>query len=61
MMHWLLETDRAFAFETCGRWLLIYSKRRRPAELVPLLGTLQGFRDQVPRVVFDLYGPSASD
>lgn len=61
MMHWLLETDRAFAFETCGRWLLTYSKRRRPAELVPLLGTLQQFRAQVPRVVFDLYGPPASD
>jgi hypothetical protein len=24
-------------------------------DLIPLLGTLKGFRDQVPRVVYDLY------
>jgi hypothetical protein len=24
-------------------------------DLIPLLGTLKGFREQVPRVVFDLY------
>lgn len=58
MMRYLLGTDPAFAFEACGRWLLCYSKRRRPTELVPLLGTLKGFRDHVPRVVFDLYRPS---
>ncbi len=56
MMHWLLGTDRAFAFETSGPWLLAYSKRRKPAELVPLFGTLRQFRDGIPRVVYDLYG-----
>jgi hypothetical protein len=60
MMRFLLGTDPAFAFEACGRWLLCYSKRRRPTELVPLLGTLKGFRDHVPRVVYDLYRPDAS-
>jgi hypothetical protein len=60
MMRFLLQTDRAFGFEACGRWLLCFSKRRRPTELVPLLGTLQGFREHVPRVVFELYGPDAS-
>lgn len=60
MMHWLLGTDPAFAFEACGRWLLVASKRRRPKELIPLLGTLRRFRDQVPRVVYDLYGLRAS-
>jgi hypothetical protein len=60
MMRFLLGTDPAFAFEACGRWLLCSSKRRRPTELVPLLGTLKGFRDHVPRVVFDLYRPDAS-
>jgi hypothetical protein len=61
MMRWLLETDRTFSFESSARWLLVSSKRRRPADLIPLLGTLQQFKDQVPRVVFDLYGapPSA--
>ena len=60
MMHWLLETDRAFAFETCGKWLLVYSKRRKPAELIPLFGTLRQFRDGIPRVVYDLYGQRPS-
>jgi hypothetical protein len=60
MMRFLLQTDRAFGFEVCGRWLLCFSKRRRPTELVPLLGTLKGFREHVPRVVFELYGPDAS-
>jgi hypothetical protein len=56
MMRWLLDADGAVAFEASDRWLLVSSRRRRPAELVPLLATLQQFRDQVPRVVFDLYG-----
>ena len=55
MMRWLLQTDRGFSFEACGRWLLVYSKRRRPTELIPLLGTLAQFREQVPPVVYDLY------
>ena len=60
MMHWLLGTDRAFAFETCGPWLLVYSKRRKPTELTPLFGTLRQFRDGIPLVVYDLYGPRPS-
>ena len=55
MMAWLLGIGAEFRFETCGAWLLCFCKKRAPAELVPLLGTLQQFRDQVPRVVFDLY------
>lgn len=56
MMRWPLGTHPAFSFEASGRWLLVSSRRPRPAELVPLLGTLRQFRDRVPRVVFDLYG-----
>ena len=55
MMAWLLSTPSDFSFETCGKWLLCYSDRRRPMDLIPLLGTLKRFRDQVPRVVYDLY------
>jgi hypothetical protein len=33
MIRWLLQTDGAFRFEVCGRWLLAYSKKRRPQEL----------------------------
>jgi hypothetical protein len=55
MMGWLLSSAPGFGFETCGPWLLCFSDRRKPLELIPLLGTLKRFRDQVPRVVFDLY------
>ena len=55
MMAWLLSTPSDFSFESCGLWLLCFSDRRRPMDLIPLLGTLKGFRDQVPRVVYDLY------
>jgi hypothetical protein len=55
MIAWLLSTASDFSFETCGRWLLCYSDKRRPMDLIPLLGSLRGFRDQVPRVVYDLY------
>ena len=60
MMRFLLGTDRAFEFEACGRWLLCHSKRWRPMELVPLLGTLKAFREHVPKVVYELYGPGES-
>lgn len=60
MMRWLLGSDAGFSFEASGRWLLVWSKRRRPTELIPLFGTLKQFRDQVPGVVFDLYGLGAT-
>jgi hypothetical protein len=60
MMQWLLSTDRKFGFEIVGPWVLGQSKRRRPAELVPLLGTLKEFRDHLPRVVFSLYGTGSA-
>jgi LPXTG-motif cell wall-anchored protein len=55
MMHWLQQTDGGFHFEVCGKWLLAFGKKRRPDDLIPLLGTLQQFRDHVPRVVYELY------
>jgi hypothetical protein len=60
MMRFLLGTDHAFEFEVAGRWLLCFSKRRRPTELIPLLGTLTGFLEHVPPVVLSLYGPDGS-
>lgn len=60
MMQWLLGVDGVFEFEVSGRWVLCYSKRRSPTDLIPLLGTLKQFLDHVPRVVYDLYGPGAT-
>jgi hypothetical protein len=55
MMRWLLESGREFRFEVAGRWILSYSRKRRPEDLIPLFGTLQQFRSHVPRVVYELY------
>jgi hypothetical protein len=60
MMQWLLQALPEFSYEASGRWLLVASKRRRPTELVPLIGTLRQFSDHVPRVVYDLYGLRAT-
>ena len=56
MMRFLLGSDPSFGFEASGRWLLCFSRRRRPLDLIPLLGTVRGFRDHVPSAVLDLYG-----
>jgi hypothetical protein len=56
MMAWLLAHGRGWTFEVAGCWVLCYRKVVRPEELVPLLGTLRGFADHIPRVVSELYG-----
>ncbi len=55
MMHFLMATE-GFGYEVCGPWLLIFSKRLKPTELIPLLGTAKGFHDQIPRLVWNEYG-----
>jgi hypothetical protein len=60
MMQWLLGVDDRFQFEVAGSWILVFTRRLRPTELVPLLGTAQQFREHVPRVVFELYPARAS-
>lgn len=60
MMDWLLSVGGEFNFEVAGSSLLCYSKRRRPTELVPLLGTLRAFHEHVPKVVYELYGTDAA-
>jgi hypothetical protein len=56
MMAWLLAHGRGWTFEVAGCWVLCYRKIVRPQELIPLLGTLRGFADHIPRVVSELYG-----
>ncbi len=36
--------------------MLCFSKKRGPTELIPLIGTMKQFHEQVPRVVYELYG-----
>ena len=48
-----------WAYEVIGSQMLCFSKRRKPVELLPLLGTAKAFREHVPRVVYELYGSGA--
>jgi hypothetical protein len=50
MMRFLL-TTRATGFETNGPWVLVYTKRLKPTELIPVLGAAKGFNDNIPRLV----------
>jgi type II secretory pathway pseudopilin PulG len=55
MMQWLIGVDGTLQFELSAKWLMVYTRKRRPSELLPLLGTAQQFREHVPHVVYDLY------
>jgi len=55
MMQWLLDAGSQFEYEVVGNQVLVYTKRLKPTLLVPLLGTLKGFVEKVPRVVGELY------
>jgi hypothetical protein len=59
MMQWLLESGERYAFEMNGTFVLVYSKRVKPLDLTPLLGTLKAYVDHVPRVAYSLYGDPA--
>ena len=41
MMHYLMSTE-GFGYEVVGPWLLVYTKRLKPTELIPLLGSAEG-------------------
>lgn len=56
MMQFLLDADSAFSYEVVHNMLLVYCDRQKPLELIPVIGTVKEFHDQVPRVVYELYG-----
>lgn len=56
MMQWMLDADSGFSYEVVAGMLLVYTKRLPPLALTPVVGTLKQFHDQVPRVVYELYG-----
>ncbi len=61
MMRWLLSTSGEFGFETNGSNLLVWCHRRRPTDLVPLVGTAKAFSDHVPNLVWSEYGTRAAE
>jgi hypothetical protein len=55
MITWLEPLD-GFGFETLGRFLLVWSERLAPEDLTALLAAVKGFRDRVPRMVWNEHG-----
>jgi hypothetical protein len=56
LLQWLVNTAAAtFGFEARGNRLLVHCPRVQPGGLVPLLGTAQGFHDNIPRLVLRRY------
>jgi len=60
MMQWLLSCDRRFGFEVHGKAVLIYSKRLKPDQMLPLIATLKEFKERVPRLVWTNYGTASA-
>jgi hypothetical protein len=60
MMAWLLQAGGEWSYEVVGGDVLVHCDRLKPLAVVPLLGTLKGFRDQIPPVAFELYGSDGS-
>lgn len=62
MMEWLLTTDPRFGFQFRGSATLVFSKRLRPDDLLPLIGTSKELYEHIPRLVWTDYasGPAPS-
>lgn len=60
MMHWMLSTDDIFGFQFYGSAILVWSRRLRPTELFPLIGTVKELYDHIPRLVWREYTTGTS-
>jgi hypothetical protein len=56
MMHWMLSTEDAFGFQFYGSAILVWSRRLRPKDLLPLIGTAKELYDHIPRLIWADYG-----
>jgi hypothetical protein len=52
MMQWMLSTDETFGFQFYGSAIMVWSRRLRPTELLPLIGTAKELFDHIPRLVW---------
>lgn len=59
MMEWLLATASGHCYEVSGSWVLAYCGQAQPPTLATLAKALQGFVQQVPRLVWADYGKAA--
>ena len=56
MMHWMLSTDEIFGFQFYASAILVWSRKVRPSELLPLIGTAKELYDHIPRLIWADYG-----
>jgi hypothetical protein len=61
MMEWLMDSTDGFGFEISGSKMLAWCGRRKPEELSGVFDTALGFRDHIPRLVWNEYGTSTAD
>jgi hypothetical protein len=55
MIDWLVGFDQGLAFEVLGNRVLAYRSQVHPHKLLPILETLEMFRQRIPRVALNLY------
>jgi hypothetical protein len=56
MIRWLESLDGGFGFEVSGSEMLVWSDRRKPNAMIPLLGCVKLFQDHIPRLVWMEFG-----
>jgi hypothetical protein len=61
MMAWLMASTDGFGFELSSSNMLAWCGRRKPEELIGLFDTALGFRDHIPRLIWNEYGTSTDD
>ena len=55
MMAWLLEHASGHSFEVVVDRILCWRKKCDPVQITHLVGVTKGFKEQIPRVVYELY------
>ncbi len=55
MIDFLMLHGQGYSFEVATDRMLVACKKIDPVAIIPLMGTMKAFVDQVPKVVFSLY------
>ena len=60
MIEWFLGQEKGYSIETSGPAFLVYTRRRKPFEIPPVIAQAAAFREQIPRLVWEEYGTKES-
>lgn len=55
MLNFLVKADARFSYEIHRSWLLVWTKRLPPMELLPPIGLAREFRSRIPQLVRSRY------